>query len=170
MGHCCVSALQGSASGMIVFPIGASGQRLIFSASILERFDRYRQRRWWQREAGGQLFARLDLPEIHIEDATGPRRSDWRSRYGYQPNRSAEQREIEVRHAQNRHFIGDWHTHPEFHPCPSLRDVESMQELVSRSNHALNGFVLAIVGAAPFPDGLSVFLFDEARTVQLRPS
>lgn len=95
---------------MSVFPIAASGQRLVFSPIVLEHFEKHQQLRWWQREAGGQLFARLALPEILVEEATGPRPSDWRTRYSYRPNRNAEQREIASRHARGLHFIGDWHT------------------------------------------------------------
>jgi hypothetical protein len=71
---------------MIVFPIGSSGQRLVFSSAVVDHFRNHRQLRWWHREAGGQLFARFALPDIVIEKATGPRRSDWRTRYSYRPN------------------------------------------------------------------------------------
>lgn len=145
---------------MIAFPIAASGQRLVFSSTVLEHFEKHQQLRWWQREAGGQLFARLALPDILVEEATGPRPSDWRTRYSYWPNRSAEQREIASRHARGMHFIGDWHTHPESAPTPSARDTASMHELVRKSVHAFNGFVLVIVGTDPLPGGLSVSIFN----------
>lgn len=145
---------------MIVFPIGDSGQRLIFSPTVLAHFNKHRQTRWWQKEAGGQLFARFVLPEIRIEEATGPRISDWRTRNSYRPDMRAEQQEIAVRHSRGLHFIGDWHTHPEQVPAPSLRDVESMRELVTKSKHSLNAFVLVIVGRERVPAGLSVSLID----------
>ncbi len=77
---------------MIVYPIGRSGQRLIFASAVIEHFQKHRQVRWWHWEAGGQLFARFALPDIIVEEATGPRRSDWRTRHAYQPNRRSEQR------------------------------------------------------------------------------
>jgi integrative and conjugative element protein (TIGR02256 family) len=154
---------------MIVFPIVTSGQRLVFSSAVLEHFAKYRQLRSWQREAGGQLFARFALPKIIIEEATGPRRSDWRTRTTYRPNRRAEQREIAARHAQGLHFIGDWHTHPEALPVPSPQDTESMRDLVSRSKHTLNGFVLTIVGREALPVGLAVWVFSDTDGIELRP-
>src|SRR4051794_31988873 len=72
---------------MIVYPIGASSQLLVFTDPVLNHFEKPRQRKWWHREAGGQLSARFDLPRIVIEEATGPRRTDWRTRYSYRPNR-----------------------------------------------------------------------------------
>lgn len=155
---------------MIAFPIAASGQRLVFSSAVLEHFEKHQQLRWWQREAGGQLFARLALPDILVEEATGPRPSDWRTRYSYRPNRSAEQREIASRHARGLHFIGDWHTHAELNPKPSDRDATSMNELVNKSEHALNGFVLIIVGTNRLPDGLYVSLHSVDGVLQLHPT
>jgi integrative and conjugative element protein (TIGR02256 family) len=152
---------------MIVFPIGASGQRLVFSSSVLKRFAKHRQLRWWHREAGGQLFARLALPEIHVEESTGPRRSDRRTRHSYWPNRPAEQREIANRHWHGLHFIGDWHTHPEAVPTLSRQDAATMCDLAVQSHHALNAFVLVIVGNDPFPRGLLVSLFDGAEVFPL---
>ncbi len=154
---------------MIAYPIGTSGQRLVFSTGVLNHFAKHRQNRWWQSEAGGQLFARFDLPNIVIEVATGPRRSDRRSRFSYLPNRSAEQREINQLHQDGRHFIGDWHTHLEPIPTPSSRDAESMRELFERSNHKLNGFVLVIVGRDGFPYGLSVSLYTGFCSILLTP-
>ena len=153
----------------MIYPVVASGQRIIFTEPVLERFGKYRQTRWWHREGGGQLFARLALPEIVIAEATGPRRSDWRTRYSYQPNRRAEQREIAARHPLGLHFIGDWHTHPEDLPVPSRRDEESMREVFTESEHALNGFVLAIVGRRAFPEGLAVWLYNGGAKLRLSP-
>jgi len=103
----------------MIYPVADSDQRIVFAETVLNRFAKYRQMRWWHREAGGQLFARFALPDIVIAEATGPRRSDWRTRYSYRPNRRAEQREIAARHLLGLHFIGDWHTHPEDLPVPS---------------------------------------------------
>jgi integrative and conjugative element protein (TIGR02256 family) len=101
---------------MIAYTIGVSGQNLLFAPAVIERFDCYRQRRLWHREAGGQLFARFELPDIVVAEATGPRRSDWRRRHAYWPSRRAEQAEIVERHRDGLHFVGDWHTHPEDTP------------------------------------------------------
>ena len=136
---------------MIRYPIGASEQRLIFTKEVTNHFFAHRQTHWWHREAGGQLFARFELPDIIVVEATGPRRSDHRTRYSYYPNRRAEQREIVERHRSGLHFIGDWHTHPVDVPTPSNDDVDSMVELVTRSKHALNAFVLVIIGGPTFP-------------------
>lgn len=152
---------------MIAFPIATSGQRLVFTPAVLEHFEKHQQLRWWQREAGGQLFARLALPDILVEEATGPRPSDWRARHSYRPNRRAEQREIASQHVRGLHFIGDWHTHPEAVPTPSAQDVASMHDLVTKSVHSFNGFVLVIIGTSPLPDGLCVSIFNGSDALSL---
>lgn len=151
----------------MIYPIGESGQRIVFSENVLAHFDKHRQTRWWHREAGGQLFARFDLPVITVVEATGPRMGDRRSRYSYRPDRRAEQREITSRHALGLYFIGDWHTHPEDVPSPSWRDNESMREVFSQSQHVLSGFLLVIAGRLPFPSGLAVWLYDHKNQMRL---
>jgi integrative and conjugative element protein (TIGR02256 family) len=146
---------------VIAFEIGYSGQSLQFSDTVLRRFDRSRQVHFWHREAGGLLFARFDLPKIEVCEATGPRRTDRRSRYSYSPDVQAEQLEIEQRFTHGLHFIGCWHTHPENVPSPSHVDMRNTAECVRRSNHALNGFVMVIVGRNALPESLFVSVCDE---------
>ena len=80
------------------YPIGTSGQTLVVDVPVLAHFERHRQIRWWQREAGGQLFSRVEGEVITIVEATGPRLGDRRTRHSYEPDRRAEQVEIDDRH------------------------------------------------------------------------
>ena len=151
----------------MIYPIGDSGQRIVFCAEVLAHFDKHRQTKWWQREAGGQLFARFELPTIMVVEATGPHRGDRRTRYSYRPDRPTEQREIAARHSQGLNFIGDWHTHPEEAPSPSWCDEESMREVFTQSTHGLNGFLLVIVGWLPPPEGLAVWIYNQSTQLRL---
>jgi len=125
--------------------------------AVLGHLQAHKQRRRLSCEAGGQLFARLDVPGmVQIVEATGPRPTDRRSLFGFEPDRHAERREIQARYTQGLHFVGDWHTHPQRIPVPSGRDERSMQEMVRQSAHDLPGFFMVIVGRADFPAGLYV--------------
>jgi integrative and conjugative element protein (TIGR02256 family) len=146
---------------VISFNIGHSGQSLAFDDDVLAHFDRHRQTRFWQREAGGLLFARIDLPIISVCSITGPRRRDRRSRYSYRPDECAEQREIDEMFQRDLHFVGCWHTHPEDVASPSHVDIRNTAECVKRSHHALNGFVMVIVGRNALPESLFVSVCDE---------
>lgn len=144
---------------MIVYPIGCSGQTLVFTAAIVETFLKYRQLRFWQRESGGQLFGCFNGTTIEIVEATGPRRTDRRTRTSYIPDRKAEQREINQRFGLGLHFVGDWHTHPEMIPRPSHPDITNFDDTVRRSEHVMLALVLVVVGQLPVPEGLHVSLF-----------
>ncbi len=145
---------------MIDFAIGASGQTLRLTSAVLSHFDKNRQTRFWHREAGGLLFVRFDLPTIVVAEATGPRPNDSRTRYSYSPDVQGERTEIEQRFRAGLHFIGCWHTHPEDHPTPSRVDIRNTTDCMQRSKHALNGFVLVIVGRKSGLPGLFVSVCD----------
>ncbi|MEY9158477.1 Mov34/MPN/PAD-1 family protein [Bradyrhizobium japonicum] len=155
---------------MISYDIGHSGQHLSFDDTVLAHFDRHRQTRIWHREAGGLLFSRLALPAIDICAITGPRRTDRRGRYSYWPDERAEQREIDEMFRRGLHFVGCWHTHPEDIPSPSIVDRRNISDCVRRSQHALNGFVMVIVGRASTPDGLFVSVCDASNVHVLQLS
>lgn len=120
----------------------------------LATFDAHRQRRFYQREAGGQLFARVRDDGWEIVAATGPRSRDRRGRFSFWPHRGSEQEEIFAHHALGLDYVGDWHTHPEDKPTPSPDDLTSIAEVVRQSTHHLPGFLLLIVGRKSFPIGL----------------
>jgi len=149
------------------FPIGTSGQMLVLTESVLARFDRYRQAKWWRREAGGQLFARFALPDVVVELATGPRWNDRRSRFSYVPDRRAEQVEIDRENRKGRTYVGDWHTHPEALPAPSPRDIDSIRETFSVSQLGLQGLILIIVGTTPVREDLYVGVCDRTTLTRL---
>ena len=153
---------------MLIYPLGCSHQLLILTERVLDHVQRHRQVRKTQREAGGQLFARFDGDRIIVEEATGPRRSDRRSRLTYAPDRSTEQAEILERFQRGLHYIGDWHTHPERLPTPSEVDTKSMAECVVQSTHTLHAFVLMVVGTAAPPAGLHVSLHDGTYMIVLQ--
>lgn len=111
-------------------------------------------------DAGGQLFAEIRESDITLVEATGPRRTDRRTRNTYEPDRAAEQAEILKFHAQGWHFIGDWHTHPVARPQPSERDLASMKDCVKKSIHPFRGFLLLIVGQLNPPSGFSLTIHD----------
>lgn len=152
---------------MLRYDIGSSGQSICFESDVLEHFHRYRQIRCYQRESGGQLFAIPDGKVIRIVKATGPRRTDRRTRTSYIPDRDAEATEIVEQQLLGQMFVGDWHTHPEAFPAPSSLDLQSIRECFLQSTHQLNAFILVIVGSAEFPQSLFVSVSDGDHTHRL---
>lgn len=142
------------------YPVGTSGEQIHLVLNVLEHFEHNRQTRFWQKEAGGQIFARLEGSEIIVEQVTGPKESDKRSRYSHASCRSAAQAEVDAHYMLGLHYLGDWHTHPELIPSPSWRDKMTMASRVRSSKHRLRGFLFIIVGTGSFPVGLAVLAHD----------
>jgi len=143
---------------------------VVLTRQVLALFERNRQLTTNDPEAGGQLFARFDGNIAYVEEATGPRPTDLRTRFGFRPDRKAEQKEIHERFELGLHYIGDWHTHPTDFPCPSREDIASIRAAVNRSKHDLKGFLLIIAGNAPFPRGLFVTFETGTTGHGLRPA
>jgi integrative and conjugative element protein (TIGR02256 family) len=143
---------------VITVPLTAEGANLVLSDTVVEHFALHQQVRHNQAEAGGQLFARLTRYEIFVEEATGPRPTDRRGRTHYTPDRQAERKEIRERFPLGLHYVGDWHTHPESVPTPSVIDRSTISDCSRRSTHKLAGFLLIVVGNGNFPECLNISL------------
>ena len=146
---------------VISYPIDHSGQAIVLTSPVLDRFYRHRQMTTDIPEAGGQLFARFEDNIVQVERATGPRPSDYRKPTAFIPNRVAERREIEQCFKSGLHYIGDWHTHPEPYPVPSQIDIHSFRSMYRKSHHQLASFLMVIVGTAFCEDGLYVALCND---------
>jgi integrative and conjugative element protein (TIGR02256 family) len=109
-------------------------------------------------EAGGQLFAQFKGKDTYIVDATEPKVTDKRKRYWFEPNRWLERLEIQAKHALGKHFVGDWHTHPQPIPVPSGDDLNSITECFQKSKHELKAFLMIIVGTAEPFEGIKVLV------------
>lgn len=97
-------------------------------------------------EGGGLLFAQFEFPIIRILAITAPTSTDGRWVTLFVPNRILQRRSIKDHFKRGRHFVGEWHTHPEPNPTPSNLDLASMRDAFLRSDHELNYFIMVIVG------------------------
>lgn len=111
-------------------------------------------------EAGGLLFAEIEIPRIRVVKATQPSLMDSRSRFGIHFSKKRRAAEIKRQFRKGLHFVGEWHTHPELNPSPSPLDISSMAELFSLSKHQLNYFIMVIVGNSEAELNLWVSLHD----------
>lgn len=146
------------------------GPSVILTKSVIETLTRNRQLSKKDKEAGGQLFAVFESCNTIIIDATEPKMLDKRSRYGFVPSRFIQILEIKTRHKERKHFVGDWHSHPEPIPTPSVLDLNSMADCFRKSHHELLSFLMIITGTAEPPNGLYVCLVngDGVRKLKLQ--
>jgi len=118
-------------------------------------------------EGGGQLFASINEKEIIIEVASIPDQKDIKSRFSFHPNRKNQNKQIKYFFNKGLHYVGDWHTHPEITPSPSIIDISSMKDCFIKSIHQLNYFILIIVGSSTDPLSIYVSLVNKNNVFQL---
>ena len=129
----------------IRIPIKRSMQEIIILKNVFENISKYIQIEN-RPESGGLLFAEFKLPEIIVKKISIPNKNDYRNRYEYKPDQTMQQKIINSYFKKGLHYIGEWHTHPEKIPTPSIIDIISMKDTFIRSRHELNYFLLIIVG------------------------
>lgn len=136
--------------------ISHQGLLVKFTDDCLAVLSSQRQIGWRAKEIGGQLFARFTPESIEVTVATITRGKSRRTRFGFFPDRKAERADVNFLFKQGLHYLGDWHTHPQEIPLPSLIDEREMRDIFVESQHELAFMLLAIVGTAPLPAGLYV--------------
>jgi integrative and conjugative element protein (TIGR02256 family) len=129
----------------LIIPIEKSNQEIIICQDIFNDISKYIQE-GNKPESGGLLFAEFYLPKIFVKKASMPNKTDYRSRHEFKPDQVMQQKTINVYFRKGLHYIGEWHTHPEKCPVPSVVDITSMQDTFIASRHELNYFLLIIVG------------------------
>ncbi len=139
------------------------GQSLRVGSTTLRTINAYCQRLPWKSEAGGQLFGRVGVDEVLVEEASRPSRRDERGRYHFRSHPETAKAAIASAHARGLLFLGEWHTHAERIPHPSWSDWEAIAEITKRSRLNTSRLVLLIRGTAALPLGLGAFLLPPQR-------
>jgi len=143
--------------------LGPNARRLIITPTTLEVLYSERQLKPAQSESGGQLFGEFANDVVTVTVATTPSPKDQRSRFRFTRSRTTEQAEIDHEFSNGLHYIGDWHTHPEFNPTPSQTDRSGARRLFKTSRHQLPNFLLVIVGTSANLEDLYVALVNAHR-------
>jgi integrative and conjugative element protein (TIGR02256 family) len=149
--------MMGLPQGSITATLEASAQYVVLLPEALAHMTQFRQLRWRDREAGGQLFGQLDDARVVVTHATGPYRGDTRSRCSYRSNPRAAQWAIELNRDQGFYYLGEWHTHPELHPKASAEDIATFGTLLRQSDLRLSSLLLIIQGLESGVDGLALY-------------
>jgi integrative and conjugative element protein (TIGR02256 family) len=147
-------------------PVEKSNQEIIICQSIFSDISKYMQE-GNKPENGGLLFAEFYLPKIFVRKASMPNKTDYRNRHEFKPDQVMQQKTINVYFKKGLHYIGEWHTHPEEYPVPSVADITSMQDTFIASRHELNYFLLIIAGNKISNDMFWIGLQNASKTIDL---
>ncbi len=132
----------------LIFRVAHPLRLIEVSGPASETMGSYRQFRTGAREAGGVLIGARRGPHFEIVLATAPQKGDSRSRYGFV--RGAERhRSIVISRwrASSRKlgYVGEWHTHAQPIPNPSVVDRRGWKRLAKQIKQPL---VHLIVGTS----------------------
>ena len=113
-----------------------SGRKLKFTEEIIKMFESYRQV-GKEPEAGGILIGREDKNNgnLIIEYATAPMKKDIRKRYRFYRKDEGHTEYYNKIYKENNGiyaYVGEWHTHPENEPSPSLIDKNNWKKVLNK--------------------------------------
>lgn len=122
---------------------------LKFTEAVCQTFDSYRQIKIDQPEAGGILLGRVYTDEIVVEQITVPNNVDKSGRYFFDRNVKRAQQTVDIAWKESNGeviYLGEWHTHPEAAPSPSMVDRRLIKNMLRDTKMSLNFLFMVIVG------------------------
>lgn len=132
---------------------------VIFEPTVLGHMYAHVQRRFYQKEAGGQIFSETPHDSaVVVKGISGPNSRDKRQRHGYVPDAAQATADRLLQLQQGRYPVGLWHTHPEAYPEPSGLDQLTTREWLSDFQGSMHGFLLVILGNVEVPPNMTVWL------------
>lgn len=118
-------------------------------ASAFAAMAAYRQFEAKSPEAGGVLVGRLIMgsQDLVVDSVTTPQPKDRRSRFRIDRLDPEHQRLVDEAFARTGGtYLGEWHTHPEAHPTPSLIDLKNWRHKVKVDTYYGAGLLFLILG------------------------
>jgi integrative and conjugative element protein (TIGR02256 family) len=111
------------------------GPIVLVPTRIIARMRRYQRPAEANREAGGIFVGSYRARNLEIVDCTEPMPHDIRRRYSFERKDKAHADLSDgrwLRSGQKETFVGEWHTHPEADPIPSMIDLSTWQAAVKK--------------------------------------
>lgn len=117
--------------------------------NVLSVFDKHKQTKF-QNESGGIVLGFVcEDYNIHISKVSLPNRFDNASRYNFERDKHIAQIIVNFEfHNSNGKiiYLGEWHTHPEHNPSPSLVDIKMIKKQYKENKINEDFLILLIQG------------------------
>ena len=123
-------------------------RRICLEDSLFAVLEPYRQI-GEKNEAGGVLIGIRSKYEIRVETATEPGKGDRSSRWSFERDPRRAQRSINSAWKESKghqNYLGEWHTHPEPYPRPSLQDRTMIRQMFRETQPSVSPLLLLIFG------------------------
>lgn len=122
---------------------------VVFSEDVLDLISKYKQKRKKHNESGGILLGQVKNDKVYILKASIPNSKDKSSRVSFLRNKEYAQHIIDYEFANSQGktiYLGEWHTHPESYPTPSVVDIKMVQDQFEQNTLNEQFLVLFIQG------------------------
>lgn len=121
------------------------------SEKVLSVLNQYRQVGRNDKEAGGVLLGRFiqNSNDVVVDLVTEPMERDERKKYFFKKCRDDHQRIVQAIWVESEgtcNYLGEWHTHPEPYPNPSLHDLKEWKKVLEHTVCDSNKLFFVIVG------------------------
>lgn len=151
----------------LCFRLPDDSLQVLVDDACVQHWRKFRQRRFWQPEVGGLLFAPSvgsSDGRVHITKVSGPHASDRGKRYSLFLDHKLCLSEIEIQFTKGLHFVGYWHTHPETLPALSSVDKKAFRKVLRNGGLQVERFIAVVVG---LQDNDSVYVVEKDRFTQM---
>ncbi len=117
----------------------------------LQKIIEYLQVNDEMKEAGGVLLGRyiIDSNDIVVDDITTPMQNDVRKRFFFLKQKKYHQKivtESWIKSKGTCNYLGEWHTHPEAIPTPSIVDTKEWERLLKSTKFEGESLYFVIAG------------------------
>lgn len=119
--------------------------RVLISNSAFDSIAAYAAKIGGRHEVGGLLLGHRRGDDLEIVDATFPSRLDRSTRTSYVRRDPSHQLIMTKRWVASRFrtdWVGEWHTHPESNPSPSMTDVSTWRRQVKGRSTQMSYLIL----------------------------
>lgn len=144
----------------LLYRIPGAVWKLELPSATVTNLGAYAQRHTWSKESVGQLYSVNLQSDVVRVDAITRLQSTWSSHTRVQLNMTAVNKERADYFQKGLHCLGFWHTHPEPVPNPSAEDIAMAADHALAGREEFSGIAFIIVGTAPVPNGLGVWVHD----------
>lgn len=100
-------------------------RKIYITPSVLRIIEGFKQVKKCDNESGGIILGQLKEDKVYILKVSIPNKLDIATRYSFNCNKDAAQIIINyefINSEQKTIYLGEWHTHPEDYPNPSMVD------------------------------------------------
>lgn len=119
---------------------------LVIDQNVVHRLNTFRQLSTKSNESGGLLIGRTDINDkTKILDITVPMTNDYSSRYRFKRKDIKHLEILEKLNNKCLYFKGNWHTHPQKNPMPSLLDKFSWKSAMKQSRPGESKYIFFVI-------------------------